>query len=171
MLLAVVSPKETKSGAKCNDYIYIPKPSKDTYQDATARMVLVCIENAKQKGLKTPLPSIATAQLIVESNSGRSYLSQKANNFHGIRAKRGEPYILAFDDGAMRKFKRFSSKQASINEYLKLLNNYRYKNVFKELTPYGQALAIQNAGYASNPRYANIITATVKKYKLNNYDQ
>ncbi len=163
-------PTDTQSVTVCNGYVPTPKVAHETYHDKVAKMVIVAIENAKQQGLKTPLPSVATAQLLIESRNGKSRLATEAFNFHGIRAKKGEPYILGFDDGKWRRFRRFANMQQSIVAHIKVLNNGRYKAVFAERTPYGQALAIKQAGYATNKAYPKIIANTIRHYKLAKYD-
>jgi len=141
------------------------------FHNKVALQALVAIQNAKNKGLKTPLPSLLTAQVIHESGGGTSYLVKAANNFNGIRAKAGEPFIWAKDDGKMRKFKKYSSLSASMADAIKVMNNSRYKGLFNEQSTYGQALALQNGYYASDRKYAKKLSSIATQYSLQKYDK
>ena len=150
----------------------VPKVgTKVAFHDKVALQALVAIQNAKNKGLKTPLPSLLTAQVIHESGGGTSYLVKAANNYNGIRAKAGEPFIWAKDDGKMRKFKKYSSLSASMADAIKVMNNSRYKGLFNEQSTYGQALALQNGYYASDRKYAKKLSSIATQHNLKRYDK
>jgi len=116
--------------------------------------VAVAIQIAKQSGYKTPLPETIIKQVLLETAHGTKYAH---NNLGGVRAKKGEPYFLGFDDGAWRRFKRYPDKVACIKDMIKVYNNPRYSRVFRENTVYGQALALQQGGYATNKKYAKLL--------------
>ena len=150
----------------------VPKVgTKVAFHDKVALQALVAIQNAKNKGLKTPLPSLLTAQVIVESGNGTSDLVLLANNYNGIRAKKGEPFVWAKDDGKMRKFKKYSSLSASMADAIKVMNNGRYDQMFNEQSTYGQALALQNGFYASDRKYAKKLSEIVTQHNLQKYDK
>lgn len=150
----------------------VPKVgTKVAFHDKVALQALVAIQNAKNKGLKTPLPSLLTAQVIVESGGGTSYLVKAANNYNGIRAKKGEPFVWAKDDGKMRKFKKYSSLSASMADAIRVMNNGRYDQMFNERNTYGQALALQNGFYASDRKYAKKLSSIATQYSLKRYDK
>lgn len=150
----------------------VPKiGTKVAFSDKVALQAIVAIQNAKNKGLRTPLPSLLTAQVIHESGGGKSYLVKAANNYNGIRAKAGEPFVWAKDDGKMRKFKRYSSLSASMADAIRVMNNNRYKGLFSEQSTYGQALVLQNGFYASDRKYAKKLVNVATQYKLQRYDK
>ena len=150
----------------------VPKAgTKVAFSDKVALQAIVAIQNAKSKGLRTPLPSLLTAQVIHESGGGKSYLVKAANNYNGIRAKKGEPFVWAKDDGKMRKFKKYSSLSASMADAIRVMNNSRYKAMFKEQSTYGQALVLQNNFYASDRGYGKKLAKLATQYKLNRYDK
>jgi len=150
----------------------VPKiGTKVAFSDKVALQAIVAIQNAKNKGLRTPLPSLLTAQVIHESGGGKSYLVKAANNYNGIRAKAGEPFVWAKDDGKMRKFKRYSSLSASMADAIRVMNNNRYKGLFLERSTYGQALVLQNGFYASDRKYAKKLVNVATQYKLQRYDK
>jgi len=145
--------------------------TKVAFSDKVALQALIAIQNAKEKGLRTPLPSLLTAQVIHESGNGKGYLVKAANNFNGIRAKAGEPFVWAKDDGKMRKFKKYSSLSASMADAIRIMNNNRFKQMFNERNTYGQALALQNGFYASDRKYAKKLSSIATQYRLNRYDK
>jgi len=150
----------------------VPKVgTKVAFSDKVALQAIVAIQNAKNKGYKTPLPSLLTAQVIHESGNGKSYLVKAANNYNGIRAKKGEPFVWAKDDGKMRKFKKYSSLSASMADAIKVMNNGRYDQMFNEQSTYGQALALQNGFYASDRKYAKKLSEIVTQHDLQKYDK
>ena len=150
----------------------VPKVgTKVAFHDKVALQALVAIQNAKNKGLKTPLPSLLTAQVIHESGGGTSYLVKAANNYNGIRAKAGEPFIWAKDDGKMRRFKKYSSLSASMADAIRIMNNNRFKQMFNERNTYGQALALQNGFYASDRKYAKKLAEIATQHNLKRYDK
>ena len=116
--------------------------------------VLVAIQIAKQSGYKTPLPETIIKQVLLETGYGTKYAH---NNLGGVRAKKGEPFFLGYDDGAWRRFKRYPTKVACLGDMIRIYNSPRYKRVFNENTVYGQALALQQGGYATNKRYAKLL--------------
>ena len=118
--------------------------------------VAVAIHIAKKNGYKTPLPETIIKQVLLETAHGTEYAF---NNLGGVRAKKGEPFFLGYDDGAWRKFKRYPNKVACLGDMIRIYNNPRYAQVFKERTVYGQALALQRGGYATNKRYAKLLAA------------
>jgi flagellum-specific peptidoglycan hydrolase FlgJ len=150
----------------------VPKVgTKVAFSDKVALQALIAIQNAKEKGLRTPLPSLLTAQVIHESGGGNSYLVKAANNYNGIRAKAGEPFVWAKDDGKMRKFKKYSSLSASMADAIRVMNNSRYKGMFNEQSTYGQALALQNGFYASDRKYAKKLSSIATQHNLKRYDK
>jgi len=176
VVLAII-PQSVTTATRATQYkpAKVPKthnvPKKVAFHDKVALQAIVAIQNAKNKGLRTPLPSLLTAQVIHESGGGKSYLVKAANNYNGIRAKKGEPFVWAKDDGKMRKFKKYSSLSASMADAIRVMNNSRYKAMFKEQSTYGQALVLQVNFYASDRGYGKKLAKLATQYKLNRYDK
>lgn len=126
------------------------------------------------------LPSVMIAQSILESNWGRSELSQEYNNYFGIKAVKKnegivfetEEYVDGQSGSYMENFKKYSSKKESFDHYGKLLSTAkRYKKV-KTTKNYREAAKfIKEAGYATDPAYADKIISVIEKYGLNKYDE
>jgi flagellum-specific peptidoglycan hydrolase FlgJ len=114
------------------------------------------------------LPATVLCQSAIESAWGQSLLASKYNNYFGIKAGsswKGDFVLLPtkeFVNGKYitinDKFRRYSSFTASVKDYINFLKtNARYKNVFTKTSVLGQLEALQSAGYATAPNYANVI--------------
>ena len=114
------------------------------------------------------LPETVLCQSAIESGYGQSLLASKYNNYFGIKAGsswKGDFVLLPtkeFVNGAYitinAKFRRYSSFTASVSDYINFLKvNPRYANVFTKTSILGQLQALQSAGYATAPNYANVI--------------
>ena len=117
------------------------------------------------------LPEAVLCQSASESGWGSSLLASKYNNYFGIKAGsswKGDYVNLPtkeYVNGAYitinQKFRRYSSFTASVKDYISFLKgNARYKNVFTQKSVLSQLQALQNAGYATAPNYANVIYGT-----------
>jgi len=138
------------------------------------------IAAAKDTGL---FPSLFMAQAILESGNGTSSLASKYNNHFGIKSGKSwtgkvinlktrevfdgkEVYIK---DG----FRWYDNYLDSFKDRVKFLqNNSRYARhgVFTATTPEAQADALQKAGYATAPNYANTLKMIISKYNLKSLD-
>ena len=164
ILWAIIAPTATQSGNISNSYM----PAKT--ETSIEGKIKNTLEAAKQRGCKVPLACVVIAQYKVESKNGNSYLSTAAHNYFGVNAKPGDSFVWAVDNGNRRKFKKYSGIEEALNDYVETLNKPKYKRVFSETTPFGQALAMQKAGYAEDTRYAHKIAGVVVKNNLTQYD-
>lgn len=128
-------------------------------------------------------PSVVIAQAIDESGWGKSALAQKGNNLFGIKAdsrwtgakinmktaeyKGNKKYYINAD---FRKYKSFSDSVEDHGKFLSENQRYTKHGVFTAANYAEQAKAIQRAGYATDPRYAEKVIATIKAYDLTRYD-
>lgn len=127
-------------------------------------------------------PSILVAQAALESNWGNSELSQQSNNFFGIKAgKSGEKYATKeFTQDEWRtvkaSFKTYDSIRDSVNDYAKLIKNGTswngdlYLGVIEAGDYKEAAYALQKAGYATDPSYANKLIKMIEQYDLYELD-
>jgi len=133
------------------------------------------LEAAKQLGLK---PQALLAQAALETGWGR-HIMQRADgspshNLFGIKADRrwdGEKIsvnTLEYEQGAsVRKrdhFRAYSSFRDSFNDYVDFLrSNPRYAHALESTADSGRYFtALQQAGYATDPRYADKIDAVLR---------
>ena len=120
--------------------------------------------------------SITLAQALLESNAGRSALTLKSNNHFGIKVG-GDwtgPYVLAHDDAPNEKFRKYNSARESYEDHSRFLSmRSRYSSLFTlEPTDYrGWAYGLKAAGYATNPRYGDLLINVVERYELMQFDR
>lgn len=129
-------------------------------------------------------PSVAMAQAILESGDGHSTLSRPPHyNFFGIKAdkswtgktvtKRTREVINGKDVYVDAPFRSYNSPEDSFRDRTKfLVQNKRYTThgVFSALTPEGQANSLQSAGYATDPKYAQLLIQIINQNNLKKYD-
>ena len=135
---------------------------------------------------RTGIPaSIKLAQGILESESGSSELALHSNNFFGLKCGpswEGGTYYKKDDDrdrrGRLIKscFRTFFNPEESFIEHSSFLMHpkkaYRYGFLFNiDRTDYKSwAWGLKESGYATNPRYANLLISLIEKYELYSYD-
>lgn len=131
------------------------------------------------------LPSISLAQAILESDWGESGLSQNYYNLYGVKAGAAEPSVQLetseYIDGKwitiMAPFRVYNSWAESVEAHAKLLtygvdwNPKLYEPVLKAKNYKEAAHALQKAGYATDPTYAQKIIHVIETYHLAQYDQ
>eukprot|EP00828_Plagiopyla_frontata_P041563 TRINITY_DN5967_c0_g1_i1.p2 TRINITY_DN5967_c0_g1~~TRINITY_DN5967_c0_g1_i1.p2 ORF type:complete len:226 (+),score=22.36 TRINITY_DN5967_c0_g1_i1:250-927(+) len=127
--------------------------------------------------------SITMAQAILESNWGKSGLTQKANNLFGIKAYNWTGASIVMSTGENygginvtidASFRAYSTPQESIEDHAKfLLENSTYKKhgVFDADTYEEQAEALKSAGYATDPKYPELLVSLIRQYSLDKYDE
>ncbi|MBX2933703.1 MAG: LysM peptidoglycan-binding domain-containing protein [Ferruginibacter sp.] len=118
--------------------------------------------------------AITLAQGILESESGNSELVKKSNNHFGIKCKTtwtGD--TVSHDDDAngecFRAYKNASDSYRDHSDFLR--GNKRYADLFKlNQDDYaGWAKGLKKAGYATNPRYPDLLIKYVEQYNLQQY--
>ena len=124
---------------------------------------------------RTGVPAaIKLAQGIHETMAGTSDLVLKSNNHFGIKCKdtwTGES-VNHDDDAKGECFRKYPSPDDSYRDHSDFLkNSTRYSFLFKlEPTDYeGWAYGLKKAGYATNPKYPQIIIKLIEDYHLQDY--
>lgn len=134
-------------------------------------------EIAMEKMVEYKIPaSITLAQGILESGSGNSRLATKANNHFGIKCHKGwtGKSIRVDDDEKNECFRSYRKAEESFHDHsLFLTQRSRYADLFKlDITDYkGWAKGLKKAGYATNPRYPELLIRIIERYDLAQYDQ
>lgn len=137
----------------------------ETYRD-------VAIAEMKRSGIPA---SITLAQGLLETESGNSDLVKRSNNHFGIKCKSnwtGES-VTHTDDAPDECFRKYNSAADSYRDHSDFLkNNIRYSGLFKlEPNDYkGWAVGLKRAGYATNPRYPQILIRNIEDNNLQQYD-
>ena len=119
--------------------------------------------------------SITMAQALLESNNGRSDLALTAKNHFGIKCHKtwnGKRFYYDDDDvnECFRVYKRI--KDSYRDHSLFLLTRQRYSLLF-ELDPADYkawARGLKAAGYATNPRYADMLITIIEDNNLDKLD-
>ena len=119
--------------------------------------------------------SITLAQGILESGNGNSSLAREANNHFGIKCTadwKGKS-ILKDDDQKDDCFRVYTSPEESFRDHSEFLKRKRYAPLFElDKNDYvGWANGLKQAGYATNPRYAELLITLVERYDLAKYDR
>lgn len=135
-----------------------------TYQE-------IAIEHMKKYGIPA---SIILAQGILESANGNSELARYAHNHFGIKCSndwKGRNYFKD-DDHANECFRSYSDVESSYRDHVNFLKRPRYAALFSlRRSDYkGWARGLKKAGYATNPKYPELLIGIIEKYQLNRFD-
>lgn len=130
---------------------------------------------AVQQMVQSKIPaSITLAQGILESGSGNSELARKGNNHFGIKCHDWTGDKMYMDDDAKGECFRVyaNAEQSYVDHSSFLMDKKRYSSLFQlELTDYkGWAKGLKDAGYATNPKYPELLIAIIDELKLYELD-
>ena len=120
--------------------------------------------------------SITLAQGILESGAGLSELAKESNNHFGIKCHddwNGDK-VYYDDDAEDECFRKYPSVADSYEDHSEFLSsNTRYAFLFDyEITDYKKwAQGLKTAGYATNPKYADLLIGIIQDYGLNELDK
>lgn len=120
--------------------------------------------------------SITMAQGLLESGNGNSRLAVKGNNHFGIKCKNNwtGDTIHEDDDAPKECFRAYKTAEESyIDHSLFLKSNKRYAFLF-EFDPRDYkawAYGLKQAGYATNPRYPELLIGIIERNNLHELDQ
>ena len=131
------------------------------------------------------LPSIILGQAILESNWGQSSLASQYNNLFGIKAYGNQPKVTLETQEYVNEawvtiqgdFRVYDSWEASMDDHTLLFVNGTtwnpglYEKVLTAANYQEAAQALQDAGYATDPTYAQKIISVIETYNLSQYDQ
>lgn len=127
----------------------------------------------EQKRVGIPA-AITLAQGIHETNAGASELAVNANNHFGIKCKKewtGETYTYT-DDRPDECFRKYGNDLESYKDHSDYLSgSSRYASLFKlSMTDYaGWAYGLKKCGYATNPKYAQMLINIVESNHLQEF--
>lgn len=149
------------------------KPNYKRYNSPTEFLTAILpdvIDVAKELGVN---PKVLAAQAALETGWGKSILRKNdgslSHNLFNIKAHRGWDKetvgvkTLEYRGGVPRKeyakFRSYDTFKESLNDYVDFLHsNPRYKTALqKTADPRSYVQALQDAGYATDPNYANKI--------------
>lgn len=148
-------------------FVFAQNKSNST-QDYINTYAKIAIEQEKEYGIPA---CITLAQGILESGSGRSRLATEANNHFGIKCHndwKGKKFYKD-DDAKNECFRVYENpEQSYIDHSLFLVGKKRYAGLFNlKITDYkGWAKGLKEAGYATNPKYPQLLIDIIELYDL-----
>ena len=118
--------------------------------------------------------AITLAQGLLETENGNSDLVKKSNNHFGIKCKSSwtSEGVAHDDDAPGECFRSYKDAEASYRDHSNYLRgNSRYASLFSlDPTDYKNwAKGLRKAGYATNPKYPDILIKNIEQYNLQQY--
>lgn len=143
--------------------------TKEEYVNKWSR---VAVEQMMQHNIPA---SITLAQGILESASGNSDLARKANNHFGIKCHdwKGDKFFKD-DDTKNECFRVYPNAEESFLDHSTFLTGrQRYAKLFTyDRTDYKSwAKGLKEAGYATNPKYPELLINLIEQLNLDKFDE
>ncbi len=147
-------------------------PAPDYALEYINRYGSLAVNEMKRSGVPA---SITLAQGMLESNYGRSRLATQGNNHFGIKCHSDWSGQKIYHDDNHRNecFRSYSSVEESYRDHSDfLVNGSRYRDLFNlSNTDYkGWAHGLKRAGYATDPKYPELLIRKIEEYRLWAYD-
>lgn len=167
---STVASSSSPSPVLPSDEVSLPRSS--TAEAYIARYKNIAIQEMNQYGIPA---SIKLAQALLESGNGNSSLARNANNHFGIKGTsswQGKT-VLKSDDRPDDRFRVYRTAEESFRDHSEFLLRKRYAALFElDRDDYkGWARGLKKAGYATNPRYAELLINLIERYDLQQYDR
>ena len=130
---------------------------------------------AMKEMLRSGVPaSITLAQGILETENGNSALVKKSNNHFGIKCKETwtGPSVSHDDDAPQECFRKYENPIASYIDHSDFLRTRKHYHFLFDLDPLDYkawAYGLKKAGYATNPKYPQILIKYIETYNLHDY--
>ena len=131
----------------------------------------IAIREMKRMGVPA---AITLAQGLLETENGNSDLVKKSNNHFGIKCKSSwtGAGVTHDDDAPGECFRSYKDANESYRDHSNYLRGGdRYASLF-ELKPTDYkswAKGLRKAGYATNPKYPDILIRNIEQYNLQQY--
>jgi hypothetical protein len=143
-----------------------------TTQEYIDRFKTIAVQEMNTYGIPA---SITLAQGLFESGTGNGELARVANNHFGIKCNSewtGQNYYKD-DDNINDCFRVYNNPEESYRDHSEFLKRKRYAKLFElDKNDYvGWANGLKEAGYATNPKYPQLIINVIQKYNLDQYDR
>jgi LysM repeat protein len=146
-----------------------------TYEERVLNYIRQYKDWAMQEQMRVGIPaSVTLAQGIYETGAGSSELATIANNHFGIKCKKawtGETFAHT-DDAPNECFRKYTSAYQSYMDHSNYLSTEkRYQILFTYGVDDYKAWCrgLKQCGYATNPKYAQLIINVIEKYNLNRF--
>ena len=146
-----------------------------TYEERVKTYIAQYSNWAMQEQMRVGIPaSVTLAQGIYETGAGSSELATIANNHFGIKCKKawtGETFAHT-DDAPNECFRKYASAYQSYMDHSNYLSTEkRYQILFTYGVEDYKAWCrgLKQCGYATNPKYAQLIINLIEKYHLDRF--
>jgi LysM repeat protein len=118
--------------------------------------------------------AITLAQGLLETENGNSELFKNSNNHFGIKCKaEWTAATYAHDDDLKGEcFRVYESDEASYRDHSNFLRSRSWYGFLFNLDPLDYkawAYGLKKAGYATNPRYPEVLIHSIEQYHLQQY--
>jgi len=132
----------------------------------------IAMEEMRKHGIPA---SIKLGQGILESGFGNSKLARNANNHFGIKCHGWQGRTFYHDDDKQDEcFRAYDDPKQSFRDHSEFLRTRaRYAPLFElDIMDYkAWARGLQRAGYATNPRYAELLIGVIERNRLYRFDK
>ena len=133
----------------------------------------VAIKEMKKYGIPA---SITLAHGMLESGNGKSRLAKKGKNHFGIKCTNDwEGRTIKEDDDKKNEcFRRYRKAEHSYRDHSEFIANrerYRFLFEYDKKDYKSWAYGLKQAGYATNPKYPELIINIIDRYDLHKYDK
>ena len=131
----------------------------------------LAIREMKRMGVPA---AITLAQGLLETENGNSDLLKKSNNHFGIKCKETwtGPSVSHDDDAPGECFRKYTNADESYIDHSNFLRTRKHYDFLFTLDPVDYkawAYGLKKAGYATNPRYPDLLIKYIETYNLNDY--
>lgn len=149
----------------------VKKPTSISGLNYIEQFKSIAIQEMEKYGIPA---SIKLAQALLESGNGNSTLAREGNNHFGIKCGgtwNGKSMIKS-DDNPNDCFRVYDNPEQSFQDHSQFLLRKRYEKLFSlNKNDYkGWARGLKDAGYATNPRYPELLIDLIERYELYKYD-
>lgn len=150
-----------------------------TQQDFVNKMLPHALQASKSTGVP---PQLILGQAALESGWGKRTINMAdgtdSHNLFGVKAGAGwhgkvaEVMTTEYKNGVpsrhLEKFRAYSSYDDAFRDYAGMLSsNPRYTSVMQQSgSPVAMAQALQNSGYATDPKYAEKLVSVMKQMNI-----
>jgi len=157
-----------------NTIVLIAQPAerRQTREEYIQKFKDIAVKEMHHSGVPA---SITLAQGILESGDGNSPLAVYGKNHFGIKCHSGwTGKTMHLDDDekneCFRKYNDVYDSYRDHSEFLKTRNRYAFLFELKITDYKGWAKGLKKAGYATNPKYPDLLIGLIEKHKLYEYD-
>lgn len=156
----------------CLTGVLIAQQKRISREEYLAQYSDMAIKEMKRTGIPA---SITLAQGCLESDDGNSWLAKEANNHFGIKCHNwtGEK-VYKDDDEKNECFRKYANAKISFDDHSDFLVNAKRYSALFELNSKdykGWAKGLKEAGYATNPKYPELLIKIIEDNKLYDYDK